>query len=304
MFFQKAKVGLNEWWRYFAGTIMIFFGWQTIAMLPILMLSVYVRMNGGAMSLNPVQSAVSIGIDKNITLAIVLSAFLLACIVLFLVVKYFHKKPFLSVLTSKTSFSWKRAGFGFFVWLLLGLVMLYVGYHQAPEDYVFSFDAVTFLPLLLIAVLLLPFQTSFEEFFMRGYLMQGVGLVTRSRLLALLLPALIFGLLHSMNPEVFKYGFFKMMPFYIGMGLFLGIMAIMDEGIEMPIGVHFANNLSAALFVNMEDSALPTYSLFMLKNYNPVESIPYSLAMMAVFLVVAAIAFRWKDWGKLVRKIK
>lgn len=303
MFLKKAKVGLNEGWRYLVGTVMIFFGWNTVAMLPVFALFGYVILQGGNIRADYVQAAADVGVGKNMVLSVMLFSFLLACVVVYLVVRYFHKKPFLSIITSRKSFSWARAGYGFFVWVLITFAVFLLGYQQSPDDYVFSFDVVKFIPLVIICILLLPFQTSFEELFMRGYLMQGVGLLTGSRILALLLPALVFGLLHSFNPEVFEYGFFMMMPFYVGMGLFLGIMAIMDEGIEMPMGVHFANNFMAAVFVSMENSALQTDALFMAKNYDPIEAIPYSLAMMVLFLLAAAFTFKWKNWGKLIGKI-
>lgn len=306
MFFQKAKVGFNEWWRYFAGSIITFIGAQTIAVIPLGILFMYIMLNGGTISMSNIsEAAASVGLGKNIALAVTLLSFVLACAILFFVVKYLHRKPFMSIVTARKSFSWKRAGFGFFVWLLFGLGTSYIGLLEAsPEDYTFSFDVTKFMPLLIICIILLPFQTSFEELAFRGYGTQGVGLVTGSRLLALLIPAILFGLMHGVNPEVLKYGFWTMMPFYIGMGLFLGITAIMDDGIEMPMGVHFANNLTAALFINMEDSALQTDALFILKNYDPTEGVVFSLLQMLVFLILAAIIFKWNDWGKLVRKIK
>lgn len=304
MFFERAKVGLNEWWRYLAGSLLIFGGWQTVAMLPLVFLFVYIAIQGGSVGINYAKAASDVGVGNNVILFLTLLTFFLACIILYLVVRFLHKKPFLSILSARASFSWKRAAFGFFVWLLLGAVLFFLGYQSSPEDYTFKFDAVSFVSLLIICLVLLPFQTSFEELFFRGYATQALGLITGSRFIALVFPSVIFGLLHSANPEVLEHGFFKMMPFYIGMGVFLGVMAIMDDGIELPLGVHFANNFTAAVFVNMENSALPTDALFMAKSYNPVEEIPYALAMMAIFLVLSAIVFRWKDWSKLIRNIK
>ena len=44
-----------------------------------------------------------------------------------------------------------------------------------------------------------------------------------------------------MNPEVEKLGYL-ILVYYIGSGLFLGIITLMDEGIELALGFHFANN--------------------------------------------------------------
>lgn len=303
MFFQKAKVGLNEGWRYAVGALLIFIGWQILASIPLLILIGYIAVKGGTVSMDIAGAAASVGLGKNLVLGTILSSFVLACLCIFLVVKYFHQKPFLSVITARSSFSWKRAAFGFFVWIILGMLLFFVSYQQNPDDYVFSFQFEKFLPLVVIGILLLPFQTSFEELFLRGYAMQGIGTATNSRLWALVLSSVIFGLLHSANPEVMKYGFFQMMIFYIGMGFFLGIMAIMDNGLELPMGVHFANNFMAAVFVNIENSALSSDSLFVAKHYDPVADMPYAIAIMIIFLLITNYFFKWKNWNKLTTRI-
>ncbi len=301
--FQKAKDGLNETWRYATGLLMIFFGWQTIGSLPIFALIGYVILKGGKISGSLMSSLTQMGISKNFTFSLILLSFVISCGILYVIVRYFHRKKFLSLITSREHFAWKRAGFGFALWLSMWLLAFGYSYYSSPEEFSFHFEWNTFFPLLLLCLFLLPFQTSFEELLFRGYLTQGVGLITGSRLLALLVPAITFGLLHSFNPEVFRYGFWVMMPFYIGMGIFLGILTLMDEGMELSLGVHFANNLTAALFVTMDSSALQTDALFRIKSYNPIDEIPFSLATMAIFLLITSLIFKWKDWGKLYRKI-
>ncbi len=303
MFFEKIKKGHNEFWRYLVGSVLIFAGWQTIAMIPLLVLMGYIISKMGKMpGLNIINAAADAGVNENITLLTLLSTFALACIGIFLVIKYLHKRKFLTLLTSRHTFSWKRAIYGFSFWFLYAVINLGISYKLAPEDFIFSFDLMTFLPLLIISIFILPFQTSFEEFFFRGYLTQGVGLVTGSRVLAILLPGIVFGLLHSFNPEVFAHGFWVMMPFYIGMGVFLGILAVMDDGLEIPLGIHFANNFTGSVLVSVKSSALPTTPLFTVKNYNPTDEILSSVLIMIIFLIIFSFIFKW-DWKKLFRKI-
>ncbi len=302
MFFEKIKNGHNEWWRYLIGGVLIFFGWQTIAMLPVAVIYGYVLAQGGSISMSPAKTFASAGLSKNTALFTVLLTFVLACVILFFIVKYLHKQKFLTLLTARSKFSWKRAFYGFGVWLTVALISLGISYKLTPEDFVFSFDLMTFLPLLIISIFILPFQTSFEEFYFRGYLTQGVGLVTGSRIWAILLPGIVFGLLHSFNPEVFAHGFWIMMPFYIGMGVFLGILAVMDDGLEIPLGIHFANNFTGSVLVSVKSSALPTTPLFTLTNYDPMDEIFSSVFIMIIFLVISSLIFKWK-WKKLFRKI-
>lgn len=303
MFFEKARIGNNEGWRYFIGSLIILFGWQVIGALPLFALMGYIRAKGGGLSADIMGSASAVGIDKNITLAILLLSFVVGVFAIYFVVKFLHKRPFSSIVTGRKKFSWKRAGFGFFVWSAFTLIVSLIDYYQTPDDYILTFNISTFFPLLVICIVLLPIQTSFEELFLRGYLMQGVGLATKSKILALLLPAIFFGLLHSFNPEVFEHGFFVMMSFYIGMGIFLGLIAIMDNGLEVPLGVHFANNLMVALLFNYEESALKTDAIFTMKTYDPLESIPAFIIIAAIFMICCGFYFRWQSWRTLFNKI-
>ena len=52
------------------------------------------------------------------------------------------------------------------------------------------------------------------------------------------------------------------MIYYIGTGLFLGIVTLMDEGLELALGFHAANNLFTALLVTADWTAFKTYSIF------------------------------------------
>jgi hypothetical protein len=106
------------------------------------------------------------------------------------------------------------------------LISLAVTYFTSPGDLVLQFKASSFIPLFFISLVLIPFQTSFEEITFRGYLMQGIATNTHSRIWALVITSLIFGLLHSFNPEVKEYGFLATMPQYIGFGVIFGLMAL------------------------------------------------------------------------------
>ena len=76
-----------------------------------------------------------------------------------------------------------------------------------------------------------------------------------------MITSILFGVFHSANPEVSEMGY-SLMVFYIGTGLLLGIMTLMDDGIELALGFHFGNNLLAATLVTSDWSALQTDAAF------------------------------------------
>ena len=51
------------------------------------------------------------------------------------------------------------------------------------------------------------------------------------------------------------------MAYYVGTGLFLGILTLMDEGIELALGFHAANNIMTALFVTSSWTVFQTESI-------------------------------------------
>ena len=114
--------------------------------------------------------------------------------------------------------------------------------------------------LALIGILLIPLQTSFEEYFFRGYLMQGLGIVTKNRWFPLIFTSVVFGMLHIANPEVSKLGY-GILWYYVGTGFFLGIITLMDEGLELALGFHAANNLITALLVTANCTVFQTNSI-------------------------------------------
>ena len=115
--------------------------------------------------------------------------------------------------------------------------------------------------MLIVACCLIPFQSALEEWLFRGYLMQGFATLTNSRFVCLLMTSVIFGLLHASNPEIDKLGY-GLLVYYIGTGFFFGIMSLMDDGIELAIGFHVANNLITAVLVTADWTAFQTESLY------------------------------------------
>ena len=77
--------------------------------------------------------------------------------------------------------------------------------------------------------------------------MQGIGIASRNKWIPLLLTSFIFGSLHFFNSEVDKIGNIAMV-YYIGTGFFLGIITLMDEGMELSLGFHAGTNLIIVLY--------------------------------------------------------
>lgn len=193
--------------------------------------------------------------------AFIVGQLAVALFILLFWVKFVHKQTLTSLTTSRQKIDWNRVFFSFSVWGLLTVALTLISLSLAPDDFILQFNWEKFLPFAVIAILLIPLQTSFEEYFFRGYLMHGLGLMTKNRWFPLLFTSVTFGLMHIANPEVGKLGYIIMI-YYIGTGLFLGMITLLDEGLELALGFHAANNLIGALLVTADWTAFQTYSIY------------------------------------------
>ena len=112
-----------------------------------------------------------------------------------------------------------------------------------------------------------------------------------------MLTSLIFGLLHIANPEVEKMGYIILI-YYIGTGFFLGILTLMDEGMELALGFHAANNLTAALLITSDWTVFQTHSILK-DNSEPSAGFDVLLPVLIVFPILLFIfskKYRWKNW--------
>lgn len=172
-----------------------------------------------------------------------------------------HQQSITSLTTSRKRIDWNRILFAFGLWSAVTIILTGVDIFFSPEKYELNFNLAKFIPLAIIAILLIPLQTSFEEYLFRGHMMQGIGLMAKNRWLPLIVTSSLFGLMHIANPEVEKLGL-GIMIYYIGTGFFLGILTLMDEGLELALGFHAANNLITALLVTADWTAFQTNSIF------------------------------------------
>ena len=219
------------------------------------------------------------------------------CLGLLFWVRYVHNQGLISFTTSRSKVDWNRILFAFFLWGAFVVGTVLISYYASPENYMYNFKPVPFVLFLMLAIVLIPLQTSFEEYFFRGYLMQGIGLATRSRFIPFVLTSVTFGLMHIANPEVGKMGYIILI-YYIGTGFFLGLLTLMDEGLELALGFHAANNLFGALMLTSDWSAFQTHSIF--KDVSE-PSAGYDI-IFPVFVIFPILIFifskkyRWKNW--------
>ena len=302
---ERALEGKNGIGRYVL-MLVIVWGVAQVASVPLfLVLLPALLSHGGSIAdiAAALQNPSQWGISTNLLLVIMLSIFAIMFLMFAVLVKPFHGRTLQETINGRKHIRWNRVWMGILVWGIFILADTAVSLLMAaPGEYQFQFNPGAFLPLLLIVLILMPFQTSVEEILFRGYLAQGTARWTRSRWWALIIPSVLFALLHIANPEVKEYGFWLSMPQYLIMGLMLGLISILDDGIELALGIHFINNALASLLVTHEASALQTEALFRVEDIDPVASL-VSLAVSSVLVVlVLQRIYKW-DFRVMNRKV-
>ncbi|MCK6640713.1 MAG: CPBP family intramembrane metalloprotease, partial [Bacteroidia bacterium] len=230
-FLERGRVGKNEWWRYAVGVI-ISFGGYLLFSVPILFAMSAALLKKGITNEQEMREKMTnpefLGLNPNVLLVLLLLSFAGAMIGLWIAVKFIHKKPFRSIITFAEKIRWKRVATAALAWFLFSGLWIVFAIIKDPENLRFTFEAGPFITTLIIALILLPAQTWWEEFMMRGYLLQAIGQRTKTAFLPVISTSLIFGLLHAGNPEVATHGFLSTMPMYILPGLLFGIIAVLD----------------------------------------------------------------------------
>ncbi len=242
---------------------------------------------------------------KSMFFMINLLPFAFLLMLLFFWVKYLHRQSIRSLTTTRNEIDWNRVFFSFIIWGTFSAALIFISYLMSPESFVYNFNLRPFLALALISLILIPLQTSFEEYLFRGYLMQGIGLISKRRWIPLFLTSVVFGLLHCANPEVEKMGYI-LLVYYIGTGFLLGIMTLMDEGMELSLGFHAANNITGALLVTSDWTVFQTDSLLIdiSKPSAGLEVIFPILIIFPILLFIFSKKYHWSGWKeKLFGKI-
>ncbi len=305
-FIQQAYKGDNQWWSYVLTLVLLIFGWQLIGVIPLVVVAGYYAEDMETFINSSKDSFATLGIDSNLLLILIILSFIGGLLALFLGVKYIHKRKIITLITSREKVDWNRFLYAFVVWSVIVVIMIAISYFLAPEDFTWNFRPLPFFILVLIAFLLLPFQTSMEELLFRGYLMQGFGTWFKNSFVALILTSVIFGLLHGLNPEVEKLGWITMV-YYIGTGLILGIFTLMDEGTELALGFHAANNIAAAVLVTTNWTVFQTDAL-LIDNSEPSLNWEMFVPVFVLYPLVYIIfsnKYGWTGWReKLVGTVR
>ena len=295
MFLEGIDSKINPFIKYVKGLLIIIF-FHFFGQIPLSLYLIFNKFNLGNLEN---QSEIFSLLPPNLGLFLILIPFLTTLPAIWYVVAKLHNQSFKRIVTSRKKIDFEKITFAFLLWGLISAIMVLSDYFINPHDYELNFKPLSFLILFLIAALMIPIQTSVEELIFRGYLMQAFGILFKNRWIPLIFTAGIFGILHLWNPEIDKLGT-ELIWYYIGTGLFLGIITLMDDGIELALGFHAANNLVTAILVTASWTAFQTESI-LIDNSEPSLGKELFITLLIIYPILTIIfakKYQWKNWKK------
>lgn len=280
---------------------------NTIGAIPLLV--VYVVKTAGDPGLlteiaDDPQKMSLLGLDPNLGFIFMIFPFLIGLLTFILLIKPLNGRTLKQTINGTDKFRYNRFLLSGLVWLILSGIYLFACLRWDPDNFVLQNNTDTLAVLILISVLLVPFQAAFEEILFRGYLMQGLSVLAKNKWLPLLITSILFGIMHAFNPEVEEFGFLIMMPHYILFGLIFGIITILDDGIEAAMGAHTANNIFLCIMVTHKSSALQTPAVYEQINIYPWIEFSALFITGIIFIMILKRLFHWPDFSILAGNVE
>jgi membrane protease YdiL (CAAX protease family) len=279
-YLEVARTGKNDWWRYVISFPGIIITWLIVGSVPAFFLIAYVQMDGDLAT--DVTATGFTGIPLLLEFVVTMSSFIPFILATLLAVRFIHARPLRTLITAAPRIRWGRMLAGAGIWFGIGALIAIVEALLYPGRYVLTFQPVTLLIFTILALIIIPIQTSAEEVFFRGYLLQWMGLRLKNKWILAFLNGVLFFLPHTANPEMAVDSLLVGLGYFV-IGFVFTLITVQDNGMELALGMHAANNLFAALFANYTVTALPSPSLFTVQELDPV----YSL----ISLIIGSIAF-------------
>lgn len=304
---ESSFSGRNTLWRYVVMFAAVLLASNTIGAIPLLV-AMYFRSASdpgvtAEISANP-NDLSALGLGQDFGFFAMLFPFFIGLLAFALLVKPLNGRSMKTIMNGTSSFRWNRLLISALVYGILSALYFFIYLKADPSNFRLNNTTSTLIPLILISFLCIPFQAAFEEVVFRGYLMQGFAVLARNRWVPLLMTSLLFGLMHSFNPEVEEFGFLEMMPQYVLFGLIFGIVTILDDGIEAAIGAHAANNAFLCIMVTNRASALQTSAVYEQMNVYPWIEFAGLLVTGIVFVFILKKIFGWGPLSLVAEKVE
>ncbi|MBD2058327.1 CPBP family intramembrane metalloprotease [Oculatella sp. FACHB-28] len=280
---EAARWGKYRGWRYLLGLMIILFAWLIVGTGASVLVAFAFSGQPDYTVLDPFGKFLFVMVGFPFFLAGVLIA-----------VTLIHRRHPLTLVTAQKKISWHRVGQGFVAWsiplCLIGVLGQYLFY---PDTFSFNSDLAAFALFMPLVVVFTAIQTTTEELFFRGYIVQGASVIWNNRIFLAIVSAVIFTLPHLLNPEAITGGWLTVFSnYFLVPGLVWTVVSLIDGTTELAIGVHFANNIIGFLAIDAPGTAVTVPALFTLSEFHATYVALSALVIIPIFLAIAYKVFK------------
>lgn len=254
-YIDQAKRGRNEWWRYLLGFIIILTCWTGAYILGDLITGSWADFHSATHS--GILDGVHWYICRYLYKGHLGMLGMLASILL--VVRLLHQRSMRSVFTIKDRADWKLLFLGFGFSFFFVITMRVVDHFCAATRSGFGVDLAQLAGRASTAMVGTIIGATAEEVLNRGYILQGLGLLTRNWLVLASTSGMLFMMGHV--PMV-GFGNYLFLLSSFEIGFFLAIATLKSNGLEFAIGMHIGHNLAGNLFLWSTRCSLVCWAIF------------------------------------------
>ncbi|MCL2157524.1 MAG: CPBP family glutamic-type intramembrane protease [Methanobrevibacter sp.] len=305
LFLDNVKKGENSWFRYLITT---FSSWVLSSILAGILFGLiivsYFIFSGNLNSNVIINTMINFESNPTVFFLITFLSFIISTLIFFICVKYLHKRNLLSLVnTSKGKDSsgkslswikrvrWKKIIKGAVIWLIFLSIVEFILYVYAPNSFIINFNIENISLMILLFIIAIPIQVTFEELFFRGYINQAISLKIKQPLLIILISSLIFSIGHILNGGNNLIFMIENVSITFIVGIILSGFTLVDNGIELAIGAHLANNFFAFIITSSEGSLGNFNTIIQIVGIDPIVELLFSIISILIF---AFILFLYK----------
>ncbi len=266
-FLNNVQEGENSWWRYLL-TILLTWGLSNIIsgfFLAILL--IFYMFSSGNLSVDFLMQLVNnLESDPILLFSSIFISFSLSLVFFIISMKAFHKRTMMSLVNVSEKYDvygksiswikrvrWNKLLKGAGIWLAFLLILEVISYISNPNDFAFNFNDGIYLMVLLF-IIAIPIQVTFEELFFRGYLNQAISIKIKNPIIIILISSVIFSLGHIFNGGDNLIYMIQNVSITFIVGMIFSVATLVTEGIELAIGAHLINNFFSFIIHTSEGS--------------------------------------------------
>lgn len=298
---EAARWGKYRGWRYVLGLVVILFAGLVVGGIAAPRIAFLLGGQEGLAAFSRLDYAAFGPLGGFVAVMASFPFFLAGILIAVILIHQRHPR---TLVTAREKISWWRVGHGFVAWFVPFWLIAGLGqYFFYPDTFSFNSDLTltTFALFVPLALIFTAIQTTTEELFFRGYIVQGASLVWTNHVFLALVPAVIFTLPHLLNPEAIAGGWLTVFfNYFLVPGLVWTVVSLIDGTTELAIGVHFANNIGGSLLMGVAGNAVNAPVLFTVSKFHATYTALSMLVVVPVFLAIAYKVFKRDEASEAV----